>query len=244
MLNNWPVLSLVLVALFCTSLQAESLRISPEDLRLRVAVSEELPASIRQELRSLARSTPLPLQDGLLQTERLLQSEFQDRGWNEKRQLLVRYYFLVARLDQSQQFSEEFKRRRGLLQTGRELLKSYVQDIDRLVSRSSYAKKPPVETPQVQSFPLHFVTQDEDGGFTVLRHYPKAELALGRNNLRSLRSQAKAERKKIENRLKKLEKAEKSFLTEVSHVGRELIALRPLLRPWVKVPGEGLPFSR
>ena len=201
---------------------ADRLRISPDDLRLRVAVSEELPASLRREIRDLARVTPLPVDDGLIQTERLIEEAFAGRGWKTKRSTLVRYYFLVARLEQSQKFSDEFLRRRGLMQKGVTLLDEYIDTLNRQIARAVYTDAAPVSPEVVGSFPLEEVEKTDSGELLILHRFPPPDIGLGRENLRVLRER---------------------FLAEVSILGKELLAMREQVRGWVGIPGEGLPFS-
>ncbi|MFA5507738.1 MAG: hypothetical protein WC314_10365 [Vulcanimicrobiota bacterium] len=238
-----PLLLLLALLVCCTSAAADRLRISPDDLRLRVAVSEELPPSLRREIRDLARSSPLPVENGLVQTEQLLKATFADRGWKPKRTAMVRYYFLVARLEQSQQFSDEFLRRRLLMEKGVDLLNTYLATLNRQIGRAVYTAASPVEPPQIAEFPLSEVEQSETGELKILRHYPPPDIELGRENLRTLRDFAGQEKVLLEQQLERLEQGEARFLSEVSTLGQELLAMREEIRGWVRVPGEGLPFS-
>jgi hypothetical protein len=231
------------LVILSSSAAADRLRISPDDLRLRVAVSEELPASLRREVRDLARITPLPVADGLVQTEGLIEQNFRGRGWKEKRSALVRYYFLVARLEQSQEFSDEFLRRRLLMEKGVTLLDTYVNTLNQLIARAVYTEAPPVSPEKIASFPLVEVEETESGDLRILHLFPAPDVALGRPNLRVLREMANAERQILKERLEILEASEKEFLEEVSVLGRELIGMRKQVRQWVREPGEGLPFS-
>lgn len=235
----------ILVSISCLSapLSAERLRISPEDLRLRVAVSEKLPASLRKELQSLAASTPLPIEVGVLQTEEILSREFVDRGWSEKRQDLVRYYFLVARLEQSYRFSDEFGRREKLLGQGIEKLNSYVKKLNPLIARAPYNNAKPVKLSDNKPFPLNEVKEGVDGELETLKAYPAPVQRLGRHNLQHLRTEASKEREILKKRRDELRDAERSFLAEVSLLGIELIKLRPNIESWVTPPGEGTPFT-
>lgn len=241
--RNVIIAAAVFLALGLGPARAERLRISPDDLRLRVAVSEQLSASLRQELREMARSTPLPVENGLVQTEQLLVERFRERGWNEPTSTLVRYYFIVARLDQSQKFSEEFLRRDKVMRTGVEYLNGYIEAINKVVSQAPYLQTPPLSAPVVQEFPLPSVEKSEDGGILVRRKFPAPARSLGRENLRLLRDLAHQEKSELERRLQQLAQAERTFLDEVALLGEELIEMRPRVRRWVKVPGEGLPFS-
>jgi hypothetical protein len=222
---------------------ADRLRISPDDLRLRVAVSEELPASLRREIRDLARVTPLPVEDGLIQTERLIEETFAGRGWKTKRSTMVRYYFLVARLEQSQKFSDEFLRRRSLLEKGVTLLEAYIDTLNRQIARAVYTDAAAVSPEVVAAFPLEEVEKTDSGELLILHRFPPPEIGLGRENLRVLRELASEEKGLLEERLESLQGAESRFLAEVSLLGKELIAMREQVRGWVRVPGEGLPFS-
>ncbi len=222
---------------------ADRLRISPDDLRLRVAVSEELPASLRREITDLARVTPLPVDDGLIQTERLIEETFAGRNWKTKRSILVRYYFLVARLEQSQKFSDEFLRRQGLMEKGVTLLDQYIDTLNRQIARAVYTDAAAVAPETVASFPLEEVEKTDSGELLILHRFPAPEIGLGRENLRVLRELASQEKGLLEERLKSLREAEERFLSEVSILGKELLAMREQVREWVRVPGEGLPFS-
>lgn len=206
-------------------------------------MSEELPASLRSEIRDLARVTPLPVEDGLVQTEGLIEENFGGRGWELKRSTLVRYYFLVARLEQSQEFSDEFLRRRLLMEKGVNLLGSYIDTLNRFIARAIYTGAPPVSPERIASFPLVEVEKTEEGDLRILHVFPAPDVALGRPNLRVLRELANEERQQLEERLQILRNSEETFLEEVSVLGRELIAMRSQVRQWVREPGEGLPFS-
>jgi len=224
-------------------LQAERLRISPDDLQLRVAVSEELPASIRREINDLAKSVPLPVSDGLLQSQQLFEQEYSDRGWSDRRLLLVRYYFLVSRLEQSQAFSDEFLRRELLLKKGIVITDEYINKLNPLIARGPYNDAPKIEVETVQDFPLHTAERLDDGGIEVLKRYPAPTVRFGVHNLKSLRADAEKDRSLLKKRLEDLQKAERTFLKEISQVGHELIRMRPQVRRMVSIPGEGLPFS-
>jgi hypothetical protein len=244
--SGYPVFFLAVFIFFSLSypLKAERLRISPDDLRLRVAVSEELPASVRREIVDLAKSTPLPVTDGLLQTEQLFLREFSDRGWSDKRETLVRYYFFISRMDQSHSFSDEFLRRQTLIRNGIELMNAYIQELNPLIAQAPYTHDASIDIPTIQQFPLARAERTAEGRVEVLSSFPPPTMKLGRRNLRLLRAQAAKDKALLEERLNMLRRAEKSFLQEVSLVGRELIKMRPYVRQWVKIPGEGLPFSR
>ncbi len=233
-----------MASLLCNPSVAERLRISPDDLRLRVAVSEELPPSVRRELKDLAKSSPLPLKDGLLQTEALLKAEFESKLWNEKRRTLSRYYFLVARLEHSQKFSDEFLRRETVLRQGRHLADDYINELNRLIGRAVYTNEPSIELPLIQKFPMHKAERSDESGLLLLHQFPNPNLAQGRKNLQAMRLQAESDRKKIRQRIKDVTIAERNFLDEVSVIGQALIKMRPQIRRWVSPPGEGLPFSR
>ncbi|MCA9781046.1 MAG: hypothetical protein KC800_30210 [Candidatus Eremiobacteraeota bacterium] len=234
---------LLALYLLTTPVSADRLRISPDDLRLRVAVSEELPASLRREIRDLARSTPLPVENGLVQTERLIEETFAGRGWKTKRSTLVRYYFLVSRLEQSQKFSDEFLRRRSLLDKAVSLLDAYIETLNRQIARAVYTNAPTVSPEEIASFPLEEVEKTETGELLILHRFPAPDIGLGRENLRILREIASDEKARVEERRKSLEEAEAKFLAEVSILGQELLGMREQVREWVRVPGEGLPFS-
>lgn len=226
-----------------TPVAADRLRISPDDLRLRVAVSEELTPAVRKELQTLAGSTPLPVQDGVAQTQDLLDREFSGQTLSGRKKTLVRYYFLVARLEHSYRFSEEFARREKVLKEAREALTDYVDQLNRLINRGVYTTHPTVQLDPYADFPLNEVLQEESGALKTLRSYPAPEVRLGRENLRYLREQAAAENEYLKERLQELRQGEKAFLEEVSLVGRELIKMRPEVKKWVTPPGQGTPFT-
>lgn len=238
-----PLLAGCMFWLVVSAASADRLRISPDDLRLRVAVSEELPPSLRREVRDLARSTPLPVVDGLVQTQRLLDESFGARGWKSRRMTLVRYYFLVARMEQSQNFSDEFLRRRLLLDKGMTLLDEYIDTLNKQIARAVYTNAPTVNPEQIAEFPLVEVEKTESGELKILHLFPSPDIGLGRTNLRVLRELADSEKRLLEQRRQNLRDAESEFLAEVSVLGRELMSMRAEVRHWVEVPGEGLPFS-
>ena len=229
--------------LFGTPASAERLRISPDDLRLRVAVSEELSPAVRKELQTLAGSTPLPVQNGVTQTETLLDKEFSGQTLSARKKTMVRYYFLVARLEQSYRFSEEFARREKVLKEAREALTNYADQLTRLIGRGVYTAYPTIQLDPYADFPLNEVVMEESGALRTLRAYPTPDVRLGRENLRYLREQAGAENDYLKKRLQELHQGEKAFLEEVSLVGRELIRMRPEVKKWVTPPGEGTPFT-
>lgn len=237
------LLSLGLWVVLSSPVGAERLRISPDDLRLRVVVSQELSPALRREILELARSVPLPLTDGVLQTEELFLGKFQDRGWSEKSLTLTRYYFLIARMEQSQQFSDEFLRRRTVMREGVRLLESYVETLNPLIARASYSENGPSRAAKVQDFPLQEAVLEESGELRVLHLYPAPKLSMGRESLRSLREQAGEEKEILKEQMELLDKAEREFLDEISLIGTEVLALRKSVQKWVRVPREGLPFS-
>jgi hypothetical protein len=238
-----PLIVLLLLFVLAWPALADRLRISPDDLRLRVAVSEELSPSLRREVRDLARTTPLPVENGLVQTEGLIEENFSGRGWKARRSTLVRYYFLVARLEQSQDFSDEFLRRRLLMRKGVTLLDAYIKTMNRMIARAVYTGAPDVAPELICSFPLETVEETEEGDLRVLHRLPAPNIELGRHNLRTLRELATEEREMLVQRLKMLDDAERVFLQEVTVLGRELLGMRETVRQWVREPGEGLPFS-
>lgn len=238
-----PIVVAAFSGLLACPVKADRLRISPDDLRLRVAVSEELSPAIRRELKELARSAPLPVKDGVVQSEELFSSRFGERDWRSKKVTLARYYFLVARLEQSQSFSDEFLRRETLLKQADGLLSEYIDTLNAIISRAVYTDAPKVRAEKIQEFPLTEVEGSEDGSVLSLRKYPAPKQNLGRNNLRELRHTAQAELQQIRERRKMLQEAENDFLGEASQLGSELLRMRARVRELVKVPGEGLPFS-
>lgn len=241
--RNISLSAAVFVLFFLRPLAAERLRISPDDLRLRVSVSKKLSPSLRQELRELAHSNPLPLRDGLSQSEQIFSDNFGSREWNKKKTTLAQYYFLLSRMKESQKFSDEFIRREELLKTGNNLLKGYIDQLNRLIARAVFTQSTPAEIRRVQEFPLHEARILATGELKVLHLFPEVKISMGRKELRRVRRLAKEERKVLSQRLRKLRQAEKKFLAEVSSIGAEIYSLRSDVRRWVKPPGEGLPFS-
>ena len=156
---------------------------------------------------------------------------------------MVRYYFLVARLEQSQKFSDEFLRRRSLLEKGVTLLEAYIDTLNRQIARAVYTDAAAVSPEVVAAFPLEEVEKTDSGELLILHRFPPPDIGLGRENLRVLRELASEEKGLLEERLESLQGAESRFLAEVSLLGKELIAMREQVRGWVRVPGEGLPFS-
>lgn len=229
--------------LWTTPVSAERLRISPDDLKLRVAVSQELSPATRREITELARTVPLPVTDGLLQTDQIFQDKFGKRGWSEKLQTLSRYYFLVARLEQSKRFSEEFDRREQQLKLGIELLGKYIEEINPYIARAGYPDADPVKLEKVQDFPLSEVGPLDGGGLRVLHLFPEPKMSMGRENLRMIRETAETERDLLRGRVSDLHKARRAFLGEVHLVGEELIGMRGSVKDWVKSSRAGLPFS-
>lgn len=235
--------ALAFLVLWAAPANAEKLRISPDDLKLRVEVSQELSPATRREITELARTVPLPVTDGLLQTEDIFQQKFGNRGWSEKLQTLSRYYFFVARLEQSKKFSEEFARREQQLKLGIELLGKYIDEINPYVARAGYPDVAPVELEKVQDFPLSEVGPVDGSGLRVLHLFPQPKMSMGRENLRGIRQTAETERNLLRDRLSDLHKAQRAFLNEVHLVGEELIAQRGPVKEWVKQSRAGLPFS-
>lgn len=234
---------LALLGVLCGSAQAERLRISPDDLKLRFAVSEQLSPALRREILELAKSVPVPVAGGVLQTETLFQERFGDRGWGEKRLTLTRYYFLIARMEHSELFSDEFYRRRTLLRDGIELLENYIRILNPLIARAPYVESEPPELEKAQDFPLQEVGTTDDGQVKVLHLYPAPKLSMGRENLRRLREQAASEIDRLWTRYDQLDRAEHEFLDEMSLLGTEVMSMRGAVKRWVTVTREGLPFS-
>ena len=222
---------------------ADELRIAPEDLRLRTFVSTLLSPSLRLQLRELAAGTPLPVEGGVVQTDEML-TAFADRGWDSDRQALVRYYFLVARMEKSRQFSDEFSRRKTVTEEARSLMQVYIADLNRAIARAVFDPDVKVDTGPQIGFPLTSAGWSKDGQtLTVLHAYPAVDTHLGRETLRTLRDQAGADLELIEVQLSDLDNAEREFIQEVHLVGEELIALRPTVGRLVRPPRAGLPFS-
>lgn len=221
---------------------ADELRIAPEDLRLRTFVSSRLNPSLRSQLRDLAADTPLPLEGGVVQTDRLLDEVFADRDWDSERQALIRYYFLVARMEKSRQFSDEFSRRKKVTEQGRSLMQTYISDLNRAIARAVFVPDVPVDTGPLQQFPLGTVGWSDDGKtLKVLHVYPAVNTQLGRETLRRLRDQAGADLELLEGQLSDLDDAERDFVAEVHLVGEQLLALRPTVGKLVRPPRMGFP---
>lgn len=224
---------------------ADELRIAPEDLRLRTFVSTHLSPSLRLQLRDLAADTPLPLEGGVVQTDQILDGVFADRAWDGDREALVRYYFLVARMEKSRQFSEEFSRRKKVTEEGRSLMQTYIDDLNRAIARAVFVPDVPVDIGPRIAFPLSGVGWSQDAKtLKVLHLYPAVDTHLGRETLRALRDQAGADLELLEGQLSELDDAERDFLAEVHLVGQELIALRPTVGRLVKPPRVGFPVER
>lgn len=240
--------SLALGALWAVlPVAAEELRIAPEDLRIRTSVSHLLSPSLRLQLRDLAAGTPLPVQGGLVQTEQLLDSVFAERDWDSDRRTLVRYYFLVARMEKSRDFSAEFAHRRSLTEKGRSLMQAYLADLNRAIARAVFVDNIPVDVGPQRGFPLREAdwreTDDGRRTLTVLHSFPEVDTRLGRETLRELRDIAGADLELLEVRLSQLDDAERLFLEEIHQVGLALIELRPHVTTLVRLPRAGLPFS-
>ncbi len=225
---------------------ADEIRIAPEDLRLRSSVSTLLTPSLRLQLRDMAAGTPLPREGGVVQTDQILRTAFAERGWDADRQDLVRYYFLVARMEKSRAFSEEFTRRRSTTEKGRELMQSYLVDLNKAISRAVFVPEQSVDLGKIRDFPLVKAEWEGEGRqrrLRVLHDFPPVDTALGRETLRSIRDVAGSDLELLEVQLSDLDEAEREFIEEVSLIGKELIALRPKVGQLVRLPRAGLPFS-
>ncbi len=226
---------------------AEDVRISADDFKTRAAVSQLLAPSLRLQLRDLAANTPLPVVGGVVETDRVLADKFSEREWDEDRQALVRYYFLVARMERSQDFSEEFARRRNLTREGHTFMRAYIDKLNVLIGRAVIAANQPVDPKRVQGFPLSSVGWQSDVGgdktLRVLHEFPVPTSELGRESLRSLRVVAEADLHLLQQQLNEIDAAEGLFLKEVSFLGQELFDLRPEVLKLVRIPRAGLPFS-
>jgi hypothetical protein len=237
--------ALMMLALFGRG-AADELRIAPDDLRMRTAVSGLLTPSLRLQLRDLAAGTPLSMQDGLVQTDRILDVAFAGRQWDGDRKDLVRYYFLVARMEKSRDFSDEFARRRTVTELARTLMQAYVADLNRAIARAVFVPNQPVELKERYDFPLSTVGWRETDGVKTLRalhDFPEVDTSLGRETLRRLRDIAGADLELLEGQLSALDDAERAFIEEISLVGQELMVLRQRVGKLVRLPRAGLPFS-
>lgn len=227
--------------------RGDQVRISADDFKTRVAVSQLLSPSLRLQLRDMAANTPLPVVGGVVETDRVLTEKFSKREWDEARWSLVRYYFLVARMEKSQDFSDEFARRRSLTQEGFTLMRSYTNDLNRLIAQAVFVKNQPVDPALVQDFPLTKVgwetSKMDVRTLRVLHAFPEPSAQLGRDSLRALRVVAEEDLGRLQQQLDELDAAEQLFLTEVSYLGRELFELRPEVQKLVRIPRAGLPFS-
>ena len=234
------------MSLLLSTSVADEIRIAPEDLKLRSNVSTLLAPSLRLQLRDLAANTPLPRAGGVVQTDELLRTSFAERNWDQNRQDLVRYYFLVARMEKSRAFSDEFERRRELAEQGRTLMQSYLQALNMAIARAVFVPDTSVELGERRGFPLSDVGWEGGEGkgtLRVLHDFPPADNRLGRETLRAIRDVAGEDLELLEVQLSQLEKAEKEFVEEISLIGKELIALRPKITKLVRIPRAGLPFS-
>ncbi len=235
------------LSLLTSPLLADEPRVSPDDLRLRTAVSRLLSPSLRLQLRDLAAGTPLPREGGVVQTEEILDRSFADRPWDGDRKALVRYYFMIARMEKSQDFSAEFERRRKLTEEGRTLMRTYTEQLNRAIARGVFVANVPVQTGPLIEFPLRRVGWEAgaDGTKTlqVLHRYPEVDTDLGRETLRALRDQAGSDLERLEGQLSDLDDAERTFLEEIHLVGTQVVELRPRIAKLVRIPRAGLPFS-
>ena len=225
---------------------ADEIRIAPEDLKLRSSVSTHLAPSLRLQLRDMASQAPLPQLGGVVETDRLLREAFSTRNWGQEQHDLVRYYFLVARMERSRIFSEEFGRRRTTVEKGRELMQAYIFELNRAIARAVFVPNQTVELGQPRDFPLAevgWIGQGDERRLQVLHDYPPADVSLGRETMRSVRDVAGADLELLEVQLSRLDDAERAFVEEVSLLGKELVALRPRISKLVRLPRAGLPFS-
>lgn len=246
--RGFAVVAYLAALLWLAPVAAEPLRIAPEDLKLRSAVSKLITPSLRLQLRDLAANSPLPLRGGVLETDELLQQTFSERDWDDDRKALVRYYFLVARMEKSRDFSQEFARRRTVTEQGRSLMRTYVKDLNATIARAVFVPDVAINLGSRREFPLDSVGwQNNPNGQTktlsVLHDYPEISTRLGRETLRQLREEAGADLELLEGQLSDLDDAERLFLQEVHLVGRELIVERPRMTELVRLPRAGLPFS-
>lgn len=200
---------------------------------------------MRLRLRDLAANTPLPLHDGLLQTEELLSDEFP--SLSDREQPLVAYYLLVARMEKSQQFSEEFNRRKQTCRDGIALLDGYIDDLNKLIARAVFEEKEQVSIPPQGSFPLGEVEWREQSEgkreLVVLRALPEPTIEMGRGQLRELRAAADADRAALERRIPEIDLAHRDFLDEAHLIGARLRELRTPVTRLVGRNRAGLPFS-
>ncbi len=194
----------------------------------------------------MAANTPLPREGGVVETDELLRSTFADRNWDQNRQDLVRFYFLVARMEKSRTFSDEFGRRRELAEQGRELMQAYLRDLNQAIARAVFVPDSPVELGERRDFPLStvgWVETGQDRQLKVLHDFPPADNRLGRETLRAVRDVAGADLELLEVQLSQLDDGEREFIEEISLIGKELYELRPKVSKLVRTPRAGLPFS-
>lgn len=225
---------------------ADEIRIAPEDLRLRSSVSTHLAPSLRLQLRDMASQAPLPQVGGVIETDRILGEMFAGRQWGQDQQDLVRYYFLVARMEKSRIFSGEFERRRTTVENGRELMQTYLSELNRAIARAVFVPNQKVDLGEPRDFPLAtvgWIGQGDERRLSVLHDYPPVDVSLGRETMRSIREVAGADLERLEVQLSRLDDAERAFIDEVSLLGKELVALRPRITQLVRLPRAGLPFS-
>ncbi len=226
---------------------AQTLRIAPEDLRWRTSVSKELSPAIRLRLRDLAAKVPIPTTDSARQTRTLLELEFPPERVQAERLVLLHYYFLLARMEQSREFSREFARRKTRTDEGLKLLDDYLKQVDRAAARGLFSDRPtPALEPQA-GLPLESVGWETNSEgievLKVLHHLPKPEARLGRETLRAYRRAALEDRQRLAEYRGDIDTSEREFLREVATLGEELRKLRPEIRNLVPDPAAGLPFS-
>ncbi len=198
------------------------------------------------QLRDLAAGTPLPREGGVLQTNQMLADLLEGRHWDQTAEELVRYYFLVARMEKSRDFSREFARRRDLTEHALTLMQDYIAQLNRAIARAVFVPDQTVEVGDRREFPLTEVgwVKDASGSALVVLHrYPEVETQLGRQTLRDLRELASADLELLEVQLSELDDAERLFLEEIHLVGQALAGMRPRVTRAVKLPRAGLPFS-
>lgn len=211
---------------------------------MRVAVSQRLSPPTRLRLRDLAANTPLPQHDGLIQTEELVSREFP--GISERKKPLVNFYFLMARMEKSQEFSQEFNRRKQACRDGIALLDTYIDDLNKLIARAVFKEEVQVSYTEPREFPIGrvFWRESEQGRtLVVLRDLPEPTIEMGRRQLRELRTVAAQDRARLEQRIPEIDLAHRRFLDEAHLIGARL---RELRRPVTRLVGRnraGLPFS-
>lgn len=244
--RHFLYLSLFLTILTTLPARADKIRISPEDLKLRAAVSRRLSAPLRVRLQDIAAKELLSPQEGEEHTASILDTHFPTVSWSNNDRLLVYYYLLTTRLEKSQAFATEFARREGIARQGRELMREYLNELNRFIGANASYPNQSIDLGEQKSFPLvqvGWAKIDEADVLLALHSYPKLKASLGRDALRSLRNVALNDLQQFDEELSRVRVGQREFIDEVSLLGNELIALRSRVSELLPYAGEGLLFS-